>query len=119
MATLLTVHRALLALPHLVQLAESHDTITYGELAQRMRVPNPRTLAWPLWYIRDEICRKRKLPMITAIVVTKGTGLPGAGFLPEGTRHLTKEQIKQRFEEIRDEVFAYPGWQDLLREAEG
>jgi len=57
--------------------------------------------------------------MITAIVVTKGTGLPGAGFLPEGTRHLTKEQIKQRFEEIRDEVFAYPGWQDLLREAEG
>jgi len=115
MTTPTTAIRALEALPHLVRCAQKHQTITYGELAKKMRIPNPRTLAWPLWFIRDDICLKRGFPMINAIVVSKSTGLPGKGFLPPGESNLKGEAYRRRFEEVRDEVFEYAGWDRLLK----
>jgi hypothetical protein len=54
--------------------------------------------------------------MLSAIVVNHQTGLPGESFLPGGTENLTEEECKTRFEELRDEVFQYQGWDELLRE---
>jgi hypothetical protein len=55
--------------------------------------------------------------MITAIVVNGETGLPGDKFLPEGTEGLSaEEEYEKAFEAHRDEVFAYQGWDDLLKE---
>jgi len=69
-----------------------------------------------LGYIRDEICLKRDLPLLNVIVVKKDTKLPGVSFLPEDTSHLTAEEYRRRFEDLRDEVFAYAEWDALLRD---
>lgn len=102
------------ALPHLFYYAHLEETITYGELGRRIGIHH-RPVRFLLGYIRDEICRRRGLPLLNVIVVKKSTGLPGKSFLPEDLSHLTDEEYKRRFEELRDEVFAYTEWDDLLR----
>ena len=103
------------ALPHLVYYAHLEKTITYGELGRRIGIHH-RPVRFLLGYIRDEICRRRGLPLLNVIVVNKITRLPGQSFLPEDLSHLTDEEYKRRFEEHRDEVFAYAGWDTLLRD---
>ena len=101
------------ALPHLVYYAHLQETITYGELGRRIGIHH-RPVRFLLGYIRDEICIRRELPLLNVIVVNKYTELPGESFLREGTIHLTNEEYRRRFEELRDEVFAYVGWDTLL-----
>jgi len=101
------------ALPHLVCCTHLRETVTYGELGRRIGIHH-RPVQFLLGYIRDEICLKRDLPLLNVIVVNKYTGLPGKSFLPEGTSHLTEEEYRRRFEELRDEVLAYDGWDTLL-----
>ena len=102
-------------LPHLVYYAHLEKTITYGELGRRIGIYH-RSLSFLLGYIRDEICRRRGLPLLNVIVVYKSNGLPGKSFLPEDLSHLTHEEYRRRFVELRDEVFAYSGWDSLLRD---
>jgi hypothetical protein len=101
------------AIRYLVYYAHLEKTITYGELGRRIGIHH-RPVRFLLGYIRDEICCRRGLPLLNVIVVKKSTGLPGESFLREGTRHLTDEEYKRRFEELRDQVFAYAGWDALL-----
>ena len=108
-----TRDKAYRALPHLVYYAYLENTITYGELGRRIGIYH-RSLSFLLGYIRDEICRRRGLPLLNVIVVYKSNGLPGKSFLPEDLNHLTDEEYRRRFEELRDEVFAYVGWYTLL-----
>ena len=103
------------ALPHLVYYAHLEKSITYGELGRRIGIYH-RSLSFLLGYIRDEICCRRGLPLLNVIVVYKSNGLPGKSFLPEDLNHLTDEEYRRRFEELRDEVFAYSGWDALLRD---
>lgn len=103
------------ALPHLVYYAHLRETITYGEIGRRIGIHH-RPVRFLLGYIRDEICRRRGLPLLNVIVVKKDTGLPGVSFLPEDTSHLTAEEYERRFEDLRDEVFAYAEWDALLRD---
>lgn len=103
------------ALPLLVGSAQKRQTITYGDLATRLGVHH-RPIRYLLGYIRDQICRPPGLPFITAIVVKGQTRLPGESFLPQGTDDLSKQEYRREFERLRDEVFAYPGWDDLLAE---
>ncbi len=103
------------ALPHLVYYAHLEETITYGELGRRIGIHH-RPVRFLLGYIRDEICLKRDLPLLNVIVVKQDTGLPGESFLPEGTSHLTDEEYRRMFEELRDQVFAYARWDALLRD---
>lgn len=102
-------------LPHLVLAAKTRRTPTYGELAQKINVHH-RVIPHALGYIRHEIVMPRGLPYINAIVINNTTNLPGESWLPEGTGHLTPEQYKHEFERFRDQVFAYTGWDDLLKE---
>jgi len=101
------------AIPYLVYYAHLEKTITYGELGRRIGIHH-RIVRFLLAYIRDEICRRRGLPLLNVIVVNKSTRLPGKSFLPEDLSHLTAEEYRRRFEELRDEVFAYVGWYTLL-----
>jgi len=110
-----TQEYALLILPHLVACAQQRVTIPYGELAHRVN-RHHRPLGYALGYVRDEICRPRDLPLISAIVVNKDTGRPGESFLPEGTFHLTDAEYRKRFECLRDQAFEYSHWDALLQE---
>jgi hypothetical protein len=71
-----------------------------------------------LGYIRDEICGKKGLPLLTAIVVNKRTKLPGESFLPEGTVNLSEKEYKEKFHKLKVEVFTCNKWDALLKELE-
>jgi len=103
------------ALPYLVYNAQLRQTISYKELANHIG-KHHRVIPHVLGYIRDEICIARRLPLLNAIVVNKQTKLPGESFLPEGTKHLSKEEYLQKYEELRDQVFKFAEWNDLLKE---
>jgi hypothetical protein len=102
-------------LPYLVQAAKTLKTPTYRELADKIGVHH-RVMNRILAYIRDDICIQRGLPLISCIVVSQATGLPGDDWLPQGTSHLNSEEYKLEFERFRDQVFAYKGWDSLLKE---
>ena len=108
MVTDRTIDVAHLLLPHLVSCAKMKKTITYKELADKIGVHH-RTISHPLGYIRDEICAKRKFPLINVLVVGKGNGLPGVGYLSGGTISLFE------FEKEKTDVFSCTKWDDLLR----
>lgn len=115
MPTKYTIENAHLALPYLVYYAQRRETVTYKELANKIE-KHHRALAHLLGYIRDDICQNRGLPLINVIVVNSKSKMPGESFLPECTKSLTDEEYRQKFEELRDEVFTYNQWDDLLRE---
>jgi hypothetical protein len=115
MPTAYQIETTRLLLPHLIRAAKRRETPTYGQLGNAID-RHHRTIPDVLGYIRDEICQPRDLPLINAIVVNKNSRLPGESFLPEGTSNLTPQQYRQRFQDLRDEVFAYAGWDDLLEE---
>lgn len=102
-------------LPHLIYAAQKRTTPTYSEMANKIGAHH-RVLNHVLGYIRDELTIPRGLPMINAIVVKNTTHLPGESWLPEGTSHLSSDEYKLEFEKFRDLVFAYQGWNELLRE---
>lgn len=108
-----SIENANLALPYLVCYAKKGKTLTYKELAEKIK-SHHRALSYMLGYIRDEICLKNGLPMISSIVVRTDTKLPGGDFLPEGTSNLSSEEFKKKFEENRDKVFSYTEWDKLL-----
>lgn len=103
------------ALPFLIHCAQQRRTLTYKELAERAGCHH-RVAAHILGYVRDEICAPRNLPYINAIVIRQDTGLPGDAWLPEGTGHLNDQEYREQFEQFRDRVFAFSGWDALLKE---
>lgn len=116
MVTEKTLSGAKDALPHLVYYAQIRETLTYEKLGNLIGRHPRFALSHILGYIRDKICIPKGLPLINAIVVRKYKGLPGVGFLPGGTKGLSKEEYRQKFEELRDEVFNCDRWDDLLKE---
>lgn len=107
--------KANLALPYLVYYAQKKQIVTYKELGDKIDY-HYRSVGHALGYILDEICIKKELPMITVIVVNGHTRIPGSGFLPEGTLHLSPEEYEKKFKESRNEVFSYTKWDELLQE---
>lgn len=114
MTTDYTIENAKLALPHLVHHAQIKEPLTYKQLGEKIDRHYRNAVPNLLGYIRDEICRKNDLPMLNVIVINNKTKLPGDSFLPEGTKHLSKKEYRERYEKIRDAVFAYDKWDDLL-----
>ncbi len=79
--------RARLALPILIRQAKAGQTVSYEDLAAELGMPNPRNLNYPLGCIGDELNRlskkwRKEIPHIQALVVSKGTSVPGKGFDP-------------------------------------
>ncbi|HKT32887.1 MAG TPA: HNH endonuclease [Gammaproteobacteria bacterium] len=71
--------RAYFAWPILIKCAKNHRTIQYGALAKKLDIH------WrPVRHILDVIqnyCFNEKLPPLTILVVNKGRGIPGKGFI--------------------------------------
>ncbi len=99
----------------MIHKAQQRETLTYKELTDYVGCHH-RVAGHILGYIRDEICTPRNLPFINAIVIRQDTQEPGDGWLPEGTSHLSKQEYKEQYELFRDRAFAFPGWNDLLKE---
>jgi hypothetical protein len=115
MATQRTIDTAEKVLPFLVYCAQTRRITTYGELG-KLTGDHPRTFSLPLGYIRDRILAPRGLPQLTALVVLASSRLPGDSFLPDGRERLSDEEYRLAYEQFRDEVFAYRGWDALLTE---
>ncbi len=69
--------RALQIWPHLVEQASQKQTIYYGELAEKVGIPKA-----PLALIASlnklcAFCRRRGMPQLPVLVVSKMTKLPG------------------------------------------
>ena len=70
-------------LAYLKKCANQMRTVTSGELAKECGLA-PSGIGYQPGYVRDEICRKRGLPWLSAIAVNMGMRRPGGSFLPEG-----------------------------------
>lgn len=71
---------ARLAWEVLARSAGLRQTLTYGDLAEAIGFTSGRVMRIPLSVIQT-FCLERDLPPLTSIVVNKGTGLPGTGFI--------------------------------------
>ena len=90
-------------------------TITYQEIAGEVGLAT-QGVGPPLTYIRDEVCRKRGVPWIAAIAVSKPTRWPATGFLPAG---VTLGQDQESFwRGMVLQVFAY-NWASVRLDDEG
>ncbi len=79
-------------------------TVTYQEIASEVGLAT-QGVGPPLTYIRDEVCRKRGLPWLTAIAVSKPTRRPATGFLPEGV--ILRQDDESFWRGMVLQVFAY------------
>jgi len=66
---------------YLKRYASEMRTVTYGEVADGVGLA-ASGMGFPLGYIRDQICRPRNLPWLSAIAVNATTRRPGESFLP-------------------------------------
>ena len=111
--------RARRALPLLVRQAKAGRTITYGKLADELCMPNARNLNYPLGSIRASLqllgkkWRKDILPGIQVLVVNKNTKLPGTGI---ALFSETDTDFPGQVEAEQARVYAYPRWDDVLRD---
>ncbi|WP_379548849.1 hypothetical protein ACFCW2_06685 [Qipengyuania sp. DSG2-2] len=117
--------RARQALPLLVRQAEARATIYYADLAEELRMPNPRNLNYVLGCVGtglEALARDtgRSIPHIQALVVNQGSDTPGDGFdafLREaGETWETEEDRWAILETYWDRIRNYPHWGWVLSE---
>lgn len=94
--------RAYRAWPILTEIAQSHDLITYGSLADKLGIHH-RTIRFVLGVIQD-YCLSEHLPPLTIIVVRQGSDIPGEGFIAWDVEDL---------EQGRTAVYDF-NWQNLI-----
>lgn len=70
------------AFEYLKKCARQMRTVSHDELASATGLA-PIGIGHQLGYIRDDICRKRQLPWLSAIAVNVDTWQPGHSFLPD------------------------------------
>lgn len=117
----LTHIRAARAVPLLLELAIKQRTITYGEMAKRLNMKNPRHVV-AIISLAGEVIDDffmHSSPDICSLVVSKSTGIPGNGFFKheaEHARYLALSQAEKiSFMQARQqEVFEFANWTELL-----
>ncbi len=82
---------ALRAYLYLIGCAVHRKSITYGELAQRIKRGGPNLLARPLDML-TRWCRGNDVPALTVLVVEQTTGLPAPGFTAVSRTEIPAEQ---------------------------
>lgn len=110
------------ALPLLVRQAEAGEPIYYSDLAGELGYPNPRNLNYPLGAIGEtlhllSIEWGENVPQIQALVVAKGSGVPGlgiSGFLEGDFRRLSEVQKKEFIKGELQKIILYPYWDEVL-----
>ena len=116
--------RARAALPILVRQAKAGQTVTYGELADELSMPNPRNLDYVLGAVGNSLLALgalwgRRVPPIEALVLNKDTKVPGKGvawFTPDAEQYraASLQQKKQIVSVMLTHVFVYHDWDEVL-----
>lgn len=114
--------KARAALPLLVRQAEAGQPIYYSDLADELSMPNPRNLNYPLGAIGNTLNElsaewNEEVPRIQTLVISKATGIPGAGIgdlldinFARNSRTRQREIVKVELQKI----FLYSRWSDVL-----
>lgn len=106
----------------LLEVVRNHTLIQYGELSQRFELKygeryNAQFWRTPLGDV-SEVCMDNGLPPISAVVVSKDTGMPGEGFFDFAGRHLRGARIPENqwepfWHEQLQRVYACDQWYRL------
>ena len=67
------------------------QTVTYDDLARRVKRGGPNLLAKPLALI-TRWCERHSLPALASLVVERATGLPSPSFTPVSRDEIPREQ---------------------------
>lgn len=118
--------RARNALPILVRQAKAEQPITYGDLAEELGMSNPRTLNFPLGVIGNALLALSgewgiEIPPIQALVMNKGTGLPGSGiqYAAPDVEEFKAASTRRRREIVNlmlSRVYSFGRWDEVLRQ---
>ena len=125
--------RAARCIPILLELAINRGHITYGQLVKRLGMNNPRH-AVKILSLASEVIDEyyhHEAPDICVLVVSASTRIPGDGFMasaPASSRAITHNALSKAayfalplaekrviIEELKEEVFAFTRWPELLR----
>lgn len=117
--------RARAALPLLVRQAQAGTPVFYSDLAEELRMPNPRNLDYVLGSIGYSLERlskawRIKIPPIQCLVVNRKNGVPGEGigwFLIK-KKEFGKLPLRQRRAIVEAElqyVFSFQRWNEVLK----
>ncbi|SFL48897.1 hypothetical protein SAMN05216390_13419 [Lachnospiraceae bacterium KH1T2] len=94
--------------------SENRGLITYGDLCKKLSFEmNPRTIERNLGDI-SFACKENYLPPISALVVNKDEGLPGAGFF---AAYFPEKKGVDRIDvwmDIFKKIHAYQDWSKVL-----
>ncbi|MBN3114674.1 hypothetical protein H4F46_07170 [Pectobacterium brasiliense] len=116
--------RAREALPILVRQAKSGNIITYSDLSEELKMPNPRNLNYVLGCIGTTLENISKewgveIPPIQCLVVNKQTGLPGEGigwFLTKeyDFSSLSRRQKRNLVDAKLNLIYSFNEWNKVL-----
>jgi hypothetical protein len=116
--------RAREALPILVRQALVSQKITYSDLANELKMPNPRNLNYVLGLIGNTLLKlsekwEEEIPPIQSIVINKHTEMPGEGvnwFIKNRKQfeESTPTEKKRLLLEMLSNVFHYKKWLNVL-----
>ena len=113
--------RAARAMVVLLELAIERRIITYGDMAKRLAMRNPRHVVAVISLAGEVIEQyfKDECPEICSLVVGKTTRMPGNGYFkyePEQARFLalTPKEKQAYFTVLQNEVFNFKRWRELL-----
>jgi len=115
--------RAKRALPLLVAQAKAKNTITYGQFAKEMEMPNPRNLNKVLGAVGSELKNLGKewgeeIPPLTCLVINKHEKTPqrGIGFYmpPEEFEKLSHARQEEVLHHVNSDIWDYKRWDDVL-----
>lgn len=116
--------RARNALPRLVRQAKAEQPIYYSDLAQELRMPNPRNLNYVLGTIGNALIdlgeyEKREIPPLQSLVISKNTDMPGEGFegfLVDRATYRKSSRKRKRIiiHQLHDTIFQYERWDEVL-----
>ena len=76
------------AWPILIELANSREIITYGVLAEQLKVHH-RSCRYFLSLIQNH-CKENKLPPLQSLVVNKNSKRPGEGYWATSTTNMSE-----------------------------
>lgn len=117
--------RARLALPILVRQAAAGKSLTYGELANELNMPNARNLNFVLGCIGVALEQlgeewNEKIPLIQCLVKNQETGMPGDGvfeflFSLDEIKALAPAQKEIAIDAILAKIFIYTKWEAVLK----
>src|ERR1700730_11727065 len=79
------------AYPVLIGCARDRQTVTYDDVAHRIKRVGPNLLAKPLALI-TRWCQRHSLPALASLVVEQATGLPAPGFAAVSRDEIPREQ---------------------------